>query len=278
MHLYMSSTEREGIALDGRRYFLASEAAADFGFSGDYIARLARHGKINGRRVGKKWYVEPESLRAYLKVLGEPEGSPSLSSEVPERTSVEQVAHAMHTRGRHTMRDWSPPNEASERPRSASPLSRSLPSRLQSFSQLPLRTPRSTQRGRPRSCRARNRNSSPRRPTPRSLIVRHNFYSERSAQFSGIATSTTCALRIFQTQAREPKFRFSSTAATSGDNGFDTLDKLGAGKLTASLALQLHPPQPSQRTRLSCSASSSASWSARSPHTRSRRAASRKRS
>ena len=111
-----------GIALDGRRYFLASEAAADFGFSGDYIARLARHGKINGRRVGKKWYVEPESLRAYLKVLGEPEGSPSLSSEVPERTSVEQVAHAMHTRGRHTMRDWSPPNEASERPRSASPL------------------------------------------------------------------------------------------------------------------------------------------------------------
>ena len=39
-----------------------------------------------------------------------------------QRTSVEQVAHAMHTRGRHTMRDWPPPNQASERPRSVSPL------------------------------------------------------------------------------------------------------------------------------------------------------------
>ena len=120
--IFMSSTERVGIDLDGRRYFLASEAAADFGFSPDHIARLARQGKINGRRVGKKWYVESESLRAYLKVLAEPEGSPSLTSEMPERTSAEQVAHAMHTRGRHTMRNWTPPNEASQRPRSVSPL------------------------------------------------------------------------------------------------------------------------------------------------------------
>ena len=121
MHLCMSSAERVGIDLDGRRYFLASEAAADFGFSPDHIARLARQGKINGRRVGKKWYVEPESLRAYLKVLGEPSRPANLSSEVPERTSAEQIAHAMHTRGRHTMRDWSPPNEARKRAGPVSP-------------------------------------------------------------------------------------------------------------------------------------------------------------
>ena len=118
----MSSTERVGIDLDGRRYFLASEAAADFGFSPDHIARLARQGKINGRRIGKKWYVEPESLRAYLKVLGEPPRAASLSSEVPEHTSAERIAHHMHTRGRHTMRDWSPPNEAPDRRRSVSPV------------------------------------------------------------------------------------------------------------------------------------------------------------
>jgi hypothetical protein len=118
----MSSTEREGISLNGRRYFLASEAAADFGFSGDYIARLARQGKINGRRVGKKWYVEPESLRAYLKVLGEPSRPASLPSELPKRTSAQQIAHAMHAYGRHTMRDWSPPDEAKKRVRLVSPI------------------------------------------------------------------------------------------------------------------------------------------------------------
>ena len=113
-------TERAGVALDGHRYLLASEAAADFGYNSDYIARLARHGKINGRRVGKKWYVEPDSLRAYLKVLGETPGPATISSEVPERTSAELIAHAMHTRGRHTMRDWSPPVQGYERPRSVS--------------------------------------------------------------------------------------------------------------------------------------------------------------
>ena len=120
--IFMSSTERMGIDLDGRRYFLASEAAADFGFSPDHIARLARQGKINGRRVGKKWYVEPESLQTYLKVLEGPPRPASLSSEVPEHTSAERIAHHMHTRGRHTMRDWSPPNEASERRQTVSPL------------------------------------------------------------------------------------------------------------------------------------------------------------
>ena len=120
--IFMSSTERVGIDLDGRRYFLASAAAADFGFTPDHIARLARQGKINGRRIGKKWYVEPESLRAYLKTLGDLSRPANLSSEAPERTSAERIAHHMHTRGRHTMRDWSPPNEASERRQSVSPV------------------------------------------------------------------------------------------------------------------------------------------------------------
>jgi hypothetical protein len=118
----MSSTEREGISLNGCRYFLASEAAADFGFSGDYIARLARQGKISGRRVGKKWYVEPESLRAYLKVLGEPSCPSRLPSALPERTSAQRIAHAMHVYGRHTMSDWSPPDEGKQRLRSVSPV------------------------------------------------------------------------------------------------------------------------------------------------------------
>jgi hypothetical protein len=232
----MSSAEHAGITFDGRRYFLASEAAADFGFNSGYIARLARQGKINGRQVGKKWYVEPESLRAYLKVLGEPPRPASLSAEVPERTSAERIAEAMHTHGRHTMRDWSPPAEAAERPRSASPV---LP-----LASLALAIILSTVV----AYAAFN-------PTVASTIV-----SSAQSQFAAASADTSIFDRAAQFLFRAvcPIFRscdlndvriadsqnsgganqnIVSSPLPRGDNGFDTLDtldRLGASKLTAS--------------------------------------------
>ena len=291
--IFMSSTERVGIDLDGRRYLLASEAAADFGFSPDHIARLARQGKINGRRVGKKWYVESESLRAYLKMLGEPEGSPSLTSELPERTSAERIAHHMHTRGRHTMRDWSPPNEASERPRLVSPV---LP-----LASLTLAIILSTAA----AYAAFN-------PTVASTIV-----SRAQSQFAAASADTSIFDRAAQFLFRAvcPIFRScdlndvriadSQNLASANQNIASTprprqaattasTPSTSSGQASSRLRqrlrrtwhrkplrfrfLPLHAPQPSQRTRPSCSASSSESWSARSPRTRSRRAVSPKRS
>ena len=261
--IFMSSTERVGIDLDGRRYFLASEAAADFGFSPDHIARLARQGKINGRRVGKKWYVEPESLQTYLKVLGGPPRPASLSSEVPEHTSAERIAHHMHTRGRHTMRDWSPPNEASERRQSVSPV---FP-----LASLALAIILSTAA----AYAAFN-------PTGASTIA-----SRVQSQFAAASADTS----IFD-RAAQFLFRTVCPIFRSCDPNDVRIADAGGADHKISLQLrcrdrrrqqfrpprqahrkqlrlrlrQLHPPQAPRQTHPSCSASSNGSWSAHSPH------------
>src|ERR1700677_3609355 len=42
------------------------KAAELSGYTPDYIARLARLGKISGRRIGHTWFVNAESLRRFL--------------------------------------------------------------------------------------------------------------------------------------------------------------------------------------------------------------------
>ena len=54
------------IYLDGVRYISAGDSAALSGFTRDYIARLCKDGKISGRRVGKQWYANLESLQKFI--------------------------------------------------------------------------------------------------------------------------------------------------------------------------------------------------------------------
>ena len=43
------------------------EATARYGLSGSYIRRLAREGRIEGRRMGNSWVIVPETLENYLE-------------------------------------------------------------------------------------------------------------------------------------------------------------------------------------------------------------------
>src|SRR4051812_36303857 len=58
----------DDIHFDGVRFISASDAAERANLSRDYIARLCRDGKVQGRRVGKNWYVEPKSLFTFLGI------------------------------------------------------------------------------------------------------------------------------------------------------------------------------------------------------------------
>jgi hypothetical protein len=51
--------------LYGSEYLSAREAAALFSYSPDYISRLCRNGQVRSQRVGKSWFVERESLKAF---------------------------------------------------------------------------------------------------------------------------------------------------------------------------------------------------------------------
>lgn len=57
-------THSSGIA-----YVSSKDAARSVGYTSDYIARLAREGKIISRREGIQWFVELGSLQMFLKAV-----------------------------------------------------------------------------------------------------------------------------------------------------------------------------------------------------------------
>ncbi len=60
------SEERRKEYLANQAYISSIDAAAKFGITGDYVSRLCRSGKVSGRRIGKRWYVESDALSAFL--------------------------------------------------------------------------------------------------------------------------------------------------------------------------------------------------------------------
>lgn len=48
----------------------AREAAVRFSLSRDYVTRLAREGRIEGRRIGNAWHVSVQSLEAFCSQQG----------------------------------------------------------------------------------------------------------------------------------------------------------------------------------------------------------------
>lgn len=53
--------------INGAHYLPATEAGRNFGYTNDYVAKLAREKKILGTRVGRQWFVDPESLKSFIK-------------------------------------------------------------------------------------------------------------------------------------------------------------------------------------------------------------------
>src|ERR1700693_5290224 len=81
----MSPSEgADEIFFDGVRYVSAAQAAADFGFVRAYIARLARIGKIRGKKIGSNWYVEYPAFQEFV-VLNEHERSARWASLAEQR-------------------------------------------------------------------------------------------------------------------------------------------------------------------------------------------------
>lgn len=54
------------IVINGNTYEPSSVVAKRFGYTLDYVSRLARQGKVDATRVGRQWFVEEGSLRAFV--------------------------------------------------------------------------------------------------------------------------------------------------------------------------------------------------------------------
>ncbi len=66
------------IEIDGRALYPIKEAAQETSYSRDYVTRLAREGKITATNVGRQWFIDLESLKAYAE-------SASLEQEIRRR-------------------------------------------------------------------------------------------------------------------------------------------------------------------------------------------------
>lgn len=52
--------------VEGKEYTAAIDAAKQFGYTKDYLLLLAKDGKIDGRKVGNKWYVHVPSTERFF--------------------------------------------------------------------------------------------------------------------------------------------------------------------------------------------------------------------
>ena len=52
---------------DKKKYISSKHAGSRCGFTHDYISRLCRQGKLEGKKVGNSWYVKEEAFEVFLK-------------------------------------------------------------------------------------------------------------------------------------------------------------------------------------------------------------------
>lgn len=63
----MSMTQ--SLEVNNKKYLPSVVLAKEFNYTSDYISKLARDEKILGTRIGRQWFVEPESLRTFILQL-----------------------------------------------------------------------------------------------------------------------------------------------------------------------------------------------------------------
>jgi hypothetical protein len=106
---FTRSPEAEvAVSFDGKDYISANRAAKITGYNQDYIGQLARSNQILSRQVGKRWYVDRESLLKHKEEkdallaavqvesvgLAKPEDlQPIEAAPLPVEEVVEEVTH-----------------------------------------------------------------------------------------------------------------------------------------------------------------------------------------
>lgn len=63
------------LEIEGKKYLSSRRAAREHKYHIDYIGQLIRAGRVEGKKVGRSWYVEAESLKSYL--LAENQSQPA---------------------------------------------------------------------------------------------------------------------------------------------------------------------------------------------------------
>lgn len=79
----------DSLEIEGKEYISARRAGREHGYTADYIGQLIRKGSLEGKKVGRAWYVSQESLSAYKEILE----SEKVETKKEMQTEVAPVVH-----------------------------------------------------------------------------------------------------------------------------------------------------------------------------------------
>jgi hypothetical protein len=89
----------QSLTINDREYIPAGEVGRHFGYTRDYILTLSRDGKIDGRKVGHRWYVNLDSAKTFFEsAQAEREVRRQVVSEVRK---AELRSHQQNSVGAH---------------------------------------------------------------------------------------------------------------------------------------------------------------------------------
>ena len=76
--------------IEGKNYISARQAAANTGYAQDYIGQLCRGGKIEGKMIGRSWFVSEQSLLNYgdLSITSAKENIENITEENVSKNSI----------------------------------------------------------------------------------------------------------------------------------------------------------------------------------------------
>lgn len=56
----------EHIVVNDKTYLPSGELAKAFSYTIDYVSKLAREGKVDATRIGRQWFINPDSLKSFV--------------------------------------------------------------------------------------------------------------------------------------------------------------------------------------------------------------------
>ena len=101
------------VKINGKTYVRTAAAAKLFGYSQDYLGQLAREGRIAAKRVGRTWFVDPDSIRDYQAEL-EAEVTQNQKAETDGSHPVIQADNKSHAVSVHPA-STDPPESAEQK-------------------------------------------------------------------------------------------------------------------------------------------------------------------
>lgn len=79
------------LEISGKRYLSSRRVAKENKYHSDYIGQLIRAGKLVGKKVGRAWYVEADSLSHFLNHTEAPKQAHSAHSEAAVDVSEQKI-------------------------------------------------------------------------------------------------------------------------------------------------------------------------------------------